>query len=314
MQNSASHMYQDIYDDGYLCAMFYNAPNEDIYSSYPIQLAGAILAESKIWMSKCKREMKQMDESDGKLKDVFYHKENVPVYGDTDSIIVPKSATKNVNPILFGPHLGQFKDELPGKQLVATIVIAPKTYVKWMFEWLPVHGCEDQHGIRPPSLYAPSICFKSKGIPHFRDYYNPYGDYEIKGKKREEVIKIWEFMTYKENLKAGGPKKSEIRYNNVKLKDQFFLKFLKKDVECKNIISIKDRMTWEDAEGIIDDQINIISLYGGMIRNIRCGGNLNNMGVGLDYQKRTLSTNLWWKKGSRITDEDYPWSCTKPIG
>ena len=73
-------------------------------------------------------------------------------------------------------------------------------------------------------------------------------------------------------------------------------------------------MTWEDAEGIIDDQINIISLYGGMIRNIRCGGNLNNMGVGLDYQKRTLSTNLWWKKGSRITDEDYPWSCTKPIG
>ncbi len=309
MQNTTSHMYQDIYDNGYLAAMFYNAPNEDKYSSYPIQLAAAILAGSKVWMSRCKREMKQKDGD--VMKDVFRHSKNFVRYGDTDSIIVPQAAIKNANPIIFGPHLGQFKDELPKKQLVAQIVIAPKTYVKWMFEWIPVLGCCDSTGNKPLPLYSPSICFKSKGIPHIRDNYNPYGDYEIKEPKRLEVINIWEFMLEREKSKT---KKSDIRYQNVRLKDKFFLKFAKEDEECKNILSIKDRIMWEDAEGIIDDSINIICLYGGMVRNIRCNGDLNNMGIGLNYQKRSLSTNLWWKKGSRNVDDDYPWSCSKPLG
>jgi len=313
MQNATSHVYQDIYDDGYLCGMFYNATNNDKYSSYPIQLAAAILAGAKVWMSRCKREMKQSYNDDGKIvwNDVFRHVDNVVCYGDTDSIVVPARAVKNVNPIIFGPHLGQFKDELPKKQLAAQLVLAPKTNMKWMFEWLPVHGCCDEAGNSPKPLYSPSICFKSKGIPHIRDYYSPYADFEIKGERREEVIRIWDFMIGKEALKT--PKR-DLKYKGVRLKDHFFLKFAKEDVECKNILSIKDRMMWEDAEGIIDDNISIICLYGGMIRNIRCNGNLDNMGIGLDYQKRSLSTTLWWKKGARTIDENFPYSCSKPLG
>lgn len=258
-------------------------------SPYPLQISIFILAYSRELMSQFIRKCNG-----------FINPKHTPIYGDTDSLIMHCLAIAGLDPVEFGTSLGQMKDELEGGKIIACIVLAPKTY---MIKWVQLdrqHGplLPNQESLpKKPNLY---IKFVSKGIPHFRDPYNPFDDYTVNENTKNEVLKIIQFQKERVNTKT--------KYHSVKLGEYYFYKTYQ---DKEKPFEVKSRLSWQDMEDILHDRANILSLYGGMQRCLTKFETIHDIGINMDYNKRNIVSESWWKKGHRITDESFPYTMTK---
>ncbi len=294
-------------DDILACVAEEKVENEA--SSFPIQLSVFILSNSKVSMSRFLR-----------LTGGYRIAENCPIYGDTDSLIVPKKSILNVSKEEFGGLLGQMKDEMPNDRFIAIIVIAPKTYMKLFIKPIP-YGTQNPEERKPKDgefylnitnsmLYGPSYggnwgrksiesiynikgdvaymlftSMTSKGIPHTSDEYPAFGNYLVSIEKQQEAMDIYKFLVNRENTK--------IHYKKVELKERLYLRI------HNNSTEVKSRITWEDMLLVSKREAQIVCLYGGMIRNLCSSPNIEDVGVSLDYMQRSLTVENWWKKGNR---------------
>jgi hypothetical protein len=99
-------------------------------------------------------------------------------------------------------------------------------------------------------------------------------------------------------------------YKQVKLGEPLYIKTQKETQEKE----VKDRITWEDMMEVVNEKAEILSLYGGMVRNLKNSHDLLKVGISMDYIRRSLAAQIWWKKGHRILSEEYPYELTKPEG
>lgn len=296
-----SHFQQICKRDGSIAAVITKENMEPKQTPGCLQLSVAILSESKVRISVFMRAING-----------YRNSANIPIYGDTDSIIFPRPASIGVDATQFGEHLGQMKDEMPRypnnrndpkKVIIAMQVVAPKTNMKYIMVCFPIKDSIDDNGEPLYTPWEPRIKFTSKGIPHPRELYDPRKDYTVSPSKFQEAMDIWDFLTNRTSTKD--------HYNQVVLGEPIFLKFLK---GSSKVVEVKSHITWEDVTHSIDETHNIVCLYGGMIRNIKDTPKLDEMGICLDYQKRTLSVNSWWKKGNRTLGPNFPFDITKPNG
>jgi hypothetical protein len=113
-------------------------PTDEEETQYPSYLSIAILAYSRIAMSKFTH-----------IINGYFDPEETPLYGDTDSLIVSQKGYELLKPYI-GKELGQLDDELQGGKIVAFTGLALKTYNH-------VHIAPDG------TLWDTTRC---KGIPH----------------------------------------------------------------------------------------------------------------------------------------------------
>jgi hypothetical protein len=243
----------------------YDDPQE--YSPYPIHFSAFILGKSRVSMSEFKR-----------LTNAYRNPNHTSVYGDTDSLITPTRAIVGVDKKEFGPELGQMKDELPKAKIIALITLAPKMYMKLYIQFNKVRKC-----------YELVSDFTAKGIPHRKECYRafPYHSYIQPPLVAQRAKEIYDFLTNREDTKQ--------RYPEVFLKFPYFLQF-----KGDELIAVRDRMTWDDVQGILHGTTNSVVLYGGMTRQLKMEVDFEKVGIGIDYNRREIAAELWWNKGVRL--------------
>jgi hypothetical protein len=249
------------------------------YSSYAIQNSSFILGNSKVSMSTYTRKING------------YHDPNaVPKYGDTDSLIVHNTATKNAPPEEYGKELGQMKDEYPDSRIFAIVVLAPKMYMKLFIE-----------KSKKRNRYEILCNFTAKGIVHIKHSYEAFKDYTVPPLVREHALELFHFLESRKDLDGGIA--SNRWKGPVYLKTPYYITTIqKKDNPIE--YQVKDRITWEDVTGILRRDREVHVLYGTISRMLKAEFDYEKVGVCIDYNKREVSSDLWWDKGSRLFDID----------
>jgi hypothetical protein len=266
-----------------LLAVFTEQDQPLTHTPYPLQLSVFILGNSRVCMSEFTRSI-----------DGYRNPKNVPTYGDTDSLVVRKKSTLHLDPSEFGPKLGQMKDEIPNGKILATITLAPKTNMKLIL-------MEEFNKETKEMNYSIQTTLTSKGVPHMREPYEYFKSYLVPTEKAIEAINIATFLEAREDTK--------VHYHHVTLKEPLYIR----TEYSTNLKEVKDRIIWGDMEMVMNEQANIVCLYGGMIRNLKMDAQMDGIGISLDYMRRSLSNELWWKKGNRILTDKFPNEITKPL-
>lgn len=289
--SSTTDMLYDKYNR--VIAVVTQSENKVETSPYPLHISVFILAYSRELMSQFIRKIKG-----------YTNPKHTPIYGDTDSLIVHRNAVELFNEeekkIELGKDLGQMKDELDGGKVLSCIVLAPKTDMLMILSMDIIHG-PLKEGEKRSKRANISLKFTSKGIPHTREKYHPRGNYHVSEEVKKEVLDIIKFQKERDNTK--------IKYKSVKLGEYYFFKTYK---ESKSE-EVKDRLTWEDMEDLIYERCNILSIFGGMVRNLTRIDDIEDMGVNMDYNRRNIITEPWWRKGHRVLGEDYPREITSVV-
>ncbi len=307
-------------ETGELLAIYGKTKVQSDYSPYSVHLSVFILAYARVHMSRCTRAI-----------DGYSNPKNTPIEGDTDSLVIPSCAIRGMNPItariLIGNNLGQLKDEMPYDILIYQLNVAPKTKFKIYITYIMPDGPRDWGPfVRDYEITKLPVLrgyFKSKGIKHTRDSYDPFLDYRIDANntfeaiaKRNEVIQISEFLEKRKDTK--------IHCEKVKFNEPYFIrKFiggdsigLDKVSSFEREIRVTDRLTHVDLHGALMGWFDIECLFGGMVRNLKDAPTLEETGIFPDYIRRSISKQSWWENGkNRIIDtETFPFGISKPIG
>lgn len=278
------------------------------FSPYSVHLSSQILAWSRVHMSRFTR-----------LMDAYRNPQKVPIEGDTDSLVLPYKALhemdQNLRKIMFGPHLGQMKDEMPDDVLICQLNIAPKTKFKIYLTKVKEEGPMRPNEVRRSITVIRSF-FKSKGIPHMRDVYDPFCDYSVGKEKKEEALKISEFIEKRQSTKE--------HYDKVKFKEPLFIRrYIGNETTTEEEVplelrevNVTDRLSWCDLLGILMGWFDVECLFGGMVRNLKDAVTLDETGIAPDYLRRSISKKSWWEPGvNRCYDPaDFPFVLTKPKG
>ena len=264
-------------DDGMIVGKFVKTKHIPETSPYPMHISVFVLGYSKEKMSQFLRLIKG-----------YTKKEYVPTYGDTDSLFADSESLKGLSKEELGDSLGQMKDENPGNPYIAQITLGPKTRFDM---WIEVNEKDSK-----ARLFGK---FTSKGIPHIRSQYDPYGNYLVSEEKKNKVLEIINFINTRENTKT--------KYPEVNLGEYYYYK----TYHDRDDYEIKDRITWPDMEDLIHERATILSIFGGMVRVLTQVEHIEQMGVNMDYSKRCIINNLWWKQGFRVFNpETHPNSLT----
>lgn len=273
------HDIENIYNEkGELVAYYQEVEDIKKTTPYPLQLSVFILGNSRVSMSRFTR-----------LIDGYSNNNNVPIYGDTDSLVITKQSIANIDPIQFGPYLGQMKDEMPKSKIIAQITLAPKTNMKLYID-------------NDAKAYT---IFTSKGIPHIREPYEINKTYFVSREKEKEALEIANFLSSRDSTKS--------HFQHVTLGEPLFVKTY---LDLMVFKEVKDRLTWKDVEELLQEPpiVEIICLFGGMVRKLKPGADLDEMGIYLDYLRRNLKAESWWKKPhTRKTTINFPNELTKPL-
>lgn len=325
-------------ETGELLAVTCESETDPDFSPYSVHLSAQILAWSRVHMSRFTRMM-----------DAYRNPKKVPLEGDTDSLVLPYLAIhemdQELRKIMFGPHLGQMKDEMPDDVLLCQINIAPKTKFKVYLTKVLVEGplyppqgtiveiidkkepiingqlnivgwrlFDEVTPIREKKTVIRSF-FKSKGIPHARDVYDPFIDYSVSAEKKNEALRISKFIAERKNTKE--------HYEKVKFKEPLYIRrFIGENVSLEEVnlenreVKVSDRLNWLDLLGILMGWFDIECLFGGMVRNLKDAASIEETGIAPDYLRRSISKKSWWEPGvNRIYDpEKFPFVLTKPKG
>lgn len=142
------------------------------------QLSVFILAQSR-------RRMSKMVWSIGGYTDACH----VPLYTDTDSLILRRSSAELLPAKYVGGQLGQLENEFPNSYIISARFLAPKTYTLTMLD-LTEEG------------FVLKVKTRCKGIPHRGDVFEPRQYYD---KEYEEIdldnvdlCKRWYFVSNKD--------------------------------------------------------------------------------------------------------------------
>jgi hypothetical protein len=237
------------------------------YAPFPIHLSSFILGWSKVEMSTRSRQMQ-----------LYINYYNIPAYGDTDSLIV-----KHDNYMLLpedergDSELGQMKLEINGK-MVAIWVLSPKNYAYVYID------------AKDKKIKA---AMKSKGIPHPRDYYNPFELYKL-NEQEEEYIN-GELSNIKD--KNGPSISAKVKYKGFAFYD--------KEGE---LIHLSSRIPIPFLTSINNGEMIANCIFGGMIR-VFGKGYSKDIYIVPDTRLREFNKTKWWENGHRILhdefDEDY---------
>jgi len=246
-----------------MLAIIQKEKKEVEFTPFPLYLTIWILAYSRVCMSKFM-----------KLIDGYRNKENVPIYGDTDSLLTKHSAIMNIDPKEFGSEIGQMKDEKPDCKIIAVIILAPKTYMMMYLK-------KGKEGVQ---LYTQLKC---KGIPHTNDDYLYHSDYSVDQKTKEKALQVYDFLNNRNS--------SNDFFEKVGLKDRFYLTEYK---DGRKIV--ETRITWNNMLACSEGKAKIICIFGGMIRNLSNTSHIEKMGIHLDYYYRSLVEETWWNRGKRF--------------
>lgn len=249
--------------------------NEVKYSSYPIQLSTVTLGKSKVSMSSFMREA-----------NAYHDPEMVPYYGDTDSLIMHRKVKEVADKKEFGKELGQMKDEYPDSRIFAIIVLAPKMYMKLFLEFS-----------KKRQRYEILCNFTSKGIPHMKQSYEAFKDYRVPPLVAEHAIQIFHFIERRKDFNHH----EKQRWNGpVYLKSPYYITIF--NGKNGKEYEVKDRVTWNDLIYVMKREAEIHLIYGTMTRSLKTEVDYENVGITIDYNKREISSELWWDKGSRLFD------------
>lgn len=142
--------------------------------------------------------------------------------------------------------------------------------------------------------------FTAKGIPHPKKNYPAFGNFHCSKAKFSKAKDIYHHMNQRESTSH--------HFEGVNLKEQFFIRLDRKKimtpqqkVTCHETLStIKDRLDWNDMVGILTSSCKVIAHYGGMSRKLKLEHEVDQIGISIDYNRRTVSEELWWEKGVRI--------------
>jgi DNA polymerase type B, organellar and viral len=300
------HNQKNIYnEEGFHIAAMLEQEKEQEYTNFSFHFSSFIVANARVWMSRYTR-----------MIDGYRNINHVPIEGDTDSLVIPKVAIDalkardlNLYNLWHGPHLAQMKDEMPKDVLLGQVNIAPKTKFKVYLTQMVKDGLKK------------TVCrgfFKSKGIQHTREPYDPFLKYDVSEMKKFEVLLILDFLRARSSSTNKETKK--FRLEDVTFKEPFFVRY-EKDSEGNNIeehdkIKVTDRLNWDDLVGIVTGKYNIVSIFAGMVRNLKDIHNVDDMGIFPDYIQRSVSVNNWWENGKNrmIDPTTWPYGITKPIG
>ena len=270
----------EIYDDDEFLVGWYGVKDvEQKYAPFPIHLSAFILGWARVIMSQFLRAMKVE-------KDDVY----CPIYGDTDSLILHHIAYDRLPEKFKGDkELGQLKLELGESKILSIYVLAPKTY---NITYIDGKTLEIKTKTR------------SKGIPHDGEAYDAFEKYEIDGLREELALKEANFLD--ERSKTAGLSKVLFSDSPLDLHERVYI-FKGKDEEilkcCSKIPSL-------DFVSILNRQISVECVFGGMIRSFQ-PGEVGNIFIARDSKKRTMYKTNWWNKGARILsdldkDVEYP--------
>lgn len=259
-----------------ILAIFQQEKNDIVSTPFCLPITVWILGYARTCMSRFMR-----------LVRGYTRIQNVPFYGDTDSLLLLKSVILNVDPKEFGKALGQMKDEMPTSKIIGLIVLAPKTYMMLFLR-------KDDDGVI--RLYTQLKC---KGITHSSSPFLYHADYQVNQEQREKALEVLAFL---ENRAT-----KNVVYPNVTLHDNFYItKFKTGEIE------VTDRITWKNMLALSKKEADIIWVGGTMIRVLSRANNLKEMNIHLDYNQRSLIAEDWWDKGKRTVIEGHEMSL--PIG
>jgi hypothetical protein len=281
-----------IWDKDELLAVFVDEKVKRESTPYPLHLSVFILGYSRVNMSEFTR-----------LINGYRDPSCVPFYGDTDSLFVHQRALSQIDPKEIGNELGQMKYEKPNHKTIGIIAMAPKTRGDLAIEKIT-------HKVTKVVTYKLVVSITSKGIPHRRESFLMDGNYSLSKlipTIAQEIIQIANFLEER-SITKDKKEKAKHFYKTVFLKDKYYIRTKGEEVE------VKDRITWEDMNLVLHNEANIICLYGGMIRNLKSSADIDEMGISLDYIRRSLSKTLWWEKGFRNITTLFPNELTTPIG
>lgn len=148
------------------------------------------------------------------------------------------------------------------------------------------------------------IQITSKGIPHDQAPFEYHKDYNVDKATYEEALKISTFLG---PVKDGGREDTKVCYDKVQLKKRYFITRREgKDPE------VKTHITWQDFLDVSKGEAMIECLFSCMVRSLSTDPDIKHMGIGLDFKRRNLASQLWWNKGKRNFVKDK--FITTPLG
>lgn len=268
-----------------------------------------ILAWSRVHMSRFTRSI-----------DGYRNPKHVPVYGDTDSLFITHETELKAPAGSFGKELGQFKNEMPFAKIVYVIVMAPKTTMKmFVATKYKRNGKPGPHPTSHPEgrrikdergqpillhgQYEYMCQVTCKGIPHYSKPYRCHEQYKVSHEKKMEITQVLSTITLRARFK---PHKEKNYFDTVHLKDRYHV--FEQPGKPPEVYSVFTPATFKlVAEG----KASFTTVFGMMERNLQ-KTNMEKMGIRLDYNKRGLSVNPYWKKGKRQVDNSV--FLTKPLG
>ncbi len=305
---------QNIYsDDGSTLAVCVETPVDADRTPFALINSVFILSYARVWVSRFMRACKS------ERGNAYTDPEIAPIEGDTDSLVQPRQAFINVDPIWFGKSLGQMKDEMPGEFILYQANIAPKTKIKIYLTQITPEGPKNKDNQCLEKVTIVRGFFKSKGIPHPREIYDPfhrkdllnpyqnnqpYYDFNCIPDEVQEMIRIKKFLAERETTKQ--------HYNGtINIGKPMF------NIQNKTgNQEFRTHLTCDDIENAIKGNNDILCLFGGMIRNLKNAPHVDDMGIFPDYVRRSVKSQNWWEDGkNRIIDPDtFPYGITYPIG
>jgi len=276
---------EPIVDQDRVLAYITTEPVEKDWNSYPCYLSMAILAYSRIFMSNIIL-----------MFDGYKNPKNSPLYGDTDSIIVPNHVKPYLKPIL-GNEMGQLADELNGGKGITFTGLAPKTYNQ-----IIVSGKKNLNNEH--EVYSLTRC---KGIPHSSDPKN-YLKSIIPEEKDEKIAKL--IHEFKDSPDIG----KEIPIDDLGLQGIIY-EYKNDDVENLYV----NHLGHEIFNKILRRQGLVTAYFKTIRKNVHARSIHSAFSVCSQLSTRTLAFTDWWSSGKRrnpvvgVTEEEY-YKMSTPIG
>ena len=251
-------------------AYLVTTPVEKVKISHPFYIAAAVLAHSRVHMSKALLKM-------GGYHDPAYALR----YTDTDSLLVTSLALTRWPADWIGPEIGKFKNDLPlDAKILRMVVLAPKVYAL---------------------LYVTSdnkfwVKIRCKGIPHDNDPVQVPADAPLAPHEPELAQRVLAIARYREDQKhAVAP--------HVDLKFRAYVVRLGNGQE-----TVTSHLCIKAFEWLLEEKVASISCYYGSLK-IHYGGFYGGGGLSVQprIEVRQLADTLdhnWWKKGHRTWNEE----------
>lgn len=266
--------YELIREGDDIIGVLYNERNDKDFTSYPSYLSLCILAYSRIAMSKT------MFQIDG-----YRNSDTTPLYGDTDSLIVPNSTLANIPNL--GKNLGNIDDELDGGKIIKFVGLAPKTYNTLYLSSKIVNGRHE--------LLSSTRC---KGIPHSSESVNLYKPITDKSIKLNEVLSFIEEPDEGELLPIAMCGLNDVLYS----------------IEESGKVRYISHIGHVELMAILNKDAMIKVYYRTIRKTLKQNGHKTSVSVSTGLSVRQVYATDWWGKNDRRNKPIDLFTLSTPVG